>query len=243
MTAAKRALVVTCAIVTLGAVLAGSAHADLTPHGTFEAATLAIPTVPGADVQAQEVHVDTAHARHAVVSGVATTSLTCDRCTGRATTLQIVYAKKATTLVAGNIATAWASGCTRCHGWALSLQVVILASARTVTAANRALALNAGCVSCTTRAAAIQIVVVGAPGRYLSGGAIARIVAQRDQLRAQLSSTAAQRVSPRTRAAAANPPDRSGTRALAATTARIQDVITADLGATGASHHLKMATG
>jgi hypothetical protein len=246
VTTLRRAVFVSCVVITLSAVIEGEAHADRSARANFAATALALPAVAGDNVQAEDVRFNTAHARNVTVAGVATTSLTCDACSGRSVTYQVVYAGTARSLVAGNVATAWASGCTGCHGWALSLQLVILRSARTVTAANRALALNAACVDCATAAAAIQIVVVGPSGRQLSKQAIAAISAQRDQLIAQLTWMSAQ-PSPlagkRAVPQAGSGANASTDGALAATTSRIQDVLTADLQAISASHRVKVARG
>jgi hypothetical protein len=246
VTTLKRAIFVSCVVITLSAVIEGEANADRSERAQFAATALALPAAAGDGVQAEDARFATAHARKVTVAGVATTSLTCDACTGQSVTYQVVYAGTAGSVVAGNVATAWASGCTGCHGWALSLQLVIATSARSVTAANRALALDAACAGCATAAAAIQIVVVGAPGRRLSKQAIAAINAQRDQLIARLTSMSAQpspAAGKRAVPQASPRADAATDGALAAATARIEDVLTSDLRASSSSHQLRVSRG
>lgn len=241
MSTSKRIVLTSCLVVALGAAAGGSAGADRTHRHDFEAAALAIPNVAGGHDRAVEMSFDSARARDVRIGGVATTSLTCDRCSGQAISLQVIYLRPGTTFVARNAAIAWAADCTDCSGSALSVQVVVARSAGGVTVANRALAINAGCVLCRTTATAVQVVVVGAAARTLSGPAVARIQALRDQLVAQLRGATASapvqgRSTTRTGAGAGSTPN----ALVTAATARLQDVLTTDLAATSASHSIRV---
>ncbi len=230
--------------VAVGFGVSAAASADQADPHHFAATAVAIPATPGAQAQADTTRFDRAETRTGKVDGVATTSLTCDGCTGKAQTLQVVYLTRNGTFTADNVAAAWASGCTGCAGWSLSLQVVLARATHQVTAANRALALNASCVNCSTAAAAIQIVVVAPSGRRLSPKAIASVYALRQQLVAELSASPApaqaQAQAPGQARAQATPAAPSTTARVTATTNQIQSVLSADLQATSASHDVKV---
>jgi hypothetical protein len=250
MTKVKRVLMAACLVIALTAVVAGSAGADRSQRRDFEVAALAIPSATDPHDQAEEIRIDRARAHDVRISGVATTSLTCDACTGHAVAVQVIYSGKATSFVARNVAAVWASRCTGCHGWALSIQIVIARDTTAVSAANRALALNAGCVDCNTAAAAIQVVVVGASGKQLSATAVDRIDALRDDLIARLRSIAATSLGKalpvrRNSVAPAGTPRTAPTAdgVVTATTAQIQDVLATDLSATSTSHDIKVTRG
>jgi hypothetical protein len=111
----------------------------------------------------------------------ALTSATCRGCSGRSTTLQVVYARRPSELTIDNAAVAWSS-CSRCRGTALSVQVVVVEGTRAVTANNRALATNAACRRCDTAALAYQLVVETPDGDHLSREAMREL---RDWVAAQ----------------------------------------------------------
>jgi hypothetical protein len=153
--------------------------------------------------------------------------------------VQVVYAERATSVVARNIATAWASDCIGCRGLAVSIQVVIARSATAITAGNRALAVNATCVGCSMSAAAVQFVAVGASMPQLSGAALEQIRALRDRLLSQLQWSAVRTLPLR--------PDGTTSRLPASgmpasTTAQIANVLTTDLGA-DVTDDIKMSQG
>ncbi|MFP5283409.1 MAG: hypothetical protein ACLGIF_08170 [Actinomycetes bacterium] len=99
------------------------------------------------------------------VDAGATSSAVCDGCTGRAGTVQVVYLRRARTVKADNVATAWSQGCTNCGASAVSIQVVMAPQASVLVPNNRSLALNAACATCTTTAAAYQVVVADNGGQ------------------------------------------------------------------------------
>jgi hypothetical protein len=184
-------------VVLAVAVLGGStAVGDRVPRGTFEVAVLATPSAASPDEQAQELHVDSAKARHVRVADSTSASLICDECVGGAQSLQVVYAGHARSVQARNMATVWAAGCAHCSGWAVSVQVVIADSATSVTAANRAFAVNADCVHCDVSAVALQFVVVGAAADQLTAATVVRMAALRDHLATGLRSFGTSRARP-----------------------------------------------
>jgi hypothetical protein len=206
----------------------GSATGDLVRRHSFESAALAIPSDARPHDQSLRQQVAWGQARQVEVSGTANAALTCDRCTGKAASVQVVYAERARSVVARNVATAWASDCIGCRGWAVSIQVVIAKSGTTITAGNRALAVNAICIRCSMAAAAMQFVAVGASRPQLSGAALERIGALRDGLLSQLQWSGVRALPPRPDGATSRLPARS---MLTSTTAQIANVLTADLGA------------
>jgi hypothetical protein len=206
----------------------GSATGDLVGRDSFESAALAIPSDARPYDQSLRQHVAWTRARQVEVSGTASASLTCNRCTGTAASVQVVYAELATSVVARNVATAWASDCIGCRGWAVSIQIVIAKSGTAITAGNRALAVNATCVGCSISAAAVQFVAVGASAPQLSGAALERIRALRDRLLSQLQWSAVRTLPLRPDGTTSRLPARS---MLTSTTAQIANVLTADLGA------------
>jgi hypothetical protein len=241
MTTIKRVVLASCAVLALGATAAGSAGAERTPRHQLEAAALAIPNAAGDHDRAVALRFDTARGHAVQITGTATTSVTCDGCTGDAVTLQVIYLRKGTTFVARNAAVAWAADCTGCSGSALSVQVVIARSAAGVSAANRALALNAGCVRCRTTAAAVQLVFVGAANRSLSAAAVAQLEALRDQLLTHLRSADA--TAPVRSNSVAGPAGRAvpvRDPSITAATARMQALVTADLHAASARHDIEV---
>jgi hypothetical protein len=154
------------------------------------------------------------------------------------------HARRASALVADNVATAWSASCTGCAGWALSLQVVVARSADAVTAANRALAADVTCVQCATSPLAVQIVVVAPGARRLSAVARAEVDQLRDQLVAQLQG-APPPAAGRTRSLAVpnGPSTPAPSDPLATAATGIQSLVSADLGATSARHDVMVSVG
>jgi hypothetical protein len=222
-------LVVVLVLGISWAVEEGSATGDLVRQHSFESAALAIPSDARPYDLSLQQHVARVRTRQVEVSGTADASLTCNHCIGKAASVQVVYAERATSVVARNIATAWASDCIGCRGWAVSIQVVIAKSATAIRAGNRALAVNAACVGCSMSALAVQFVAVGASRPQLSGATLERIRALRDRLLSQLQT----RTLPlRPDGTTSRLPSRGTARTmLTSTTAQMANVLTADLGA------------
>jgi hypothetical protein len=240
----RRGATLACVLAVLGVASSTVAEAEWGSdnRGNFEAASAAIPAQPGDTSDDLSSHVVRMAGRSVRASAVATSSATCDGCTGNAVTVQVIYARKVSTLAIDNVAAAWAS-CSACQGSALSLQVVIARKVGIVRANNRSLAVNANCMGCRTAAAAVQIVAISPSNRELSQAALGQINALRDQLLAQLKA----QVTPTGRKAfmfgRAAPVTPAAQTALTATTKRIQSIVTADLGATSASQDVKVQTG
>lgn len=230
---------VVCAGLTAASVaVAGSTSADSPPRHDFMAAALAIPSTPGTNADDAVTRFGSAHGHDAEVKGVATTSLTCDGCSGHAVNLQVVYAHKPFALTADNVATAWAANCTGCRGWALSLQIVVARSPRALIAANRAVAFTVGCQHCDLKAAAVQIAVIAPSERQLTWRQIDSVQALCNQLVAALNSDAGAAPMIRNESRTAAVPTRSAT--ITATTQDIQSVVASALGATSATHRVSV---
>ena len=116
----------------------------------------------------------------------AVTSVTCDGCAGESTTLQVVYAHRATRARLDNVATAWSQECEACTGTALSVQVVVLRGRPATMPNNRAIALNAACAGCRTSALAFQVVLVADSAEPLGSGELADLRAWVDEQAALL---------------------------------------------------------
>jgi hypothetical protein len=115
------------------------------------------------DLRSQSVELTRGgHARAA-----STASALCAGCTGKARTVQVVYASSEGGVAADNVAVAWSS-CDACGSSALAVQVVAMRHSGDVVATNRALAVNIACTGCQTESLAIQFVLVGGNGRNLS---------------------------------------------------------------------------
>jgi hypothetical protein len=238
------------------AVLAGTtaSSADTGASGGTDAVAVAIPVQPGDARQATSDRVVDPWGRAIRATAVATTSVTCDGCTGMAVTTQVLYAGRVTSIRPDNVAAAW-SQCTGCSGYALSLQVVIARSVRSVTAGNRSLAVNAACLRCHTAAAAVQIIVVTPLVRELSDSALQQIAALRDalveQLQAQLNAAPATQTGAGTAGStAAQGSARALSRGAGAVPAglqagatRIQQIVAGDLHATPAGTDVVVRTG
>jgi hypothetical protein len=149
---------------------------------------------------------------------VATTSATCDGCTGDSTTLQVLYLPRSESARLDNTATAWAQACSDCTATALSVQVVVLRGGPFAVPNNRALAVSAACEGCRVAAAAFQLVVVGDRAKALSPEALAELRAWVDEqsaaLRAALVATPLPTSEPTPEPSPTIPTD-SGTQATA----------------------------
>ncbi|HKC27016.1 MAG TPA: hypothetical protein VKB75_03295 [Jatrophihabitans sp.] len=225
----RRAALATCLAALVSCLLVGSANGGIIPRHRFEVAVLAIPSAASPHDESLQLRVATAGTRHVQVSAAANASVIC-ACTGQAGSVQVVYAGTSSSVVARNVAVAWASGCTACRGAAVSIQVVVANSAHAVHAGNRALALNAACHRCQTLATALQFVVVGGAGRQLRRSALEQLGALRDRLLAQLQSSTV--MSPAQPGLSVRQAPAAGTAriAIGSTSARISDVLSADLG-------------
>jgi hypothetical protein len=223
-----------CAVTAAASlIVAGSTSADSPSRQDFAVAALAIPAAPATNVDDDATRFDTAHGYRAKIDTVATASLNCNGCSSHAFTVHVVYALRPHTVVADNVATAWASACEGCSGWALSLQIVVARSARALTAANRALAFTADCDHCSVKAAAVQIVVIAASERQLAPRQIDSIQALYGQLLGALTPAASPAAArPQTQQATPN----QATGALTTATERIQAIVAAGLHATSATH-------
>lgn len=116
----------------------------------------------------------------------ATASADCTGCTGRARTVQVVYAD-GPQVAADNVAAAWSSTCVGCESSSVAVQVVLLGRRTTeATVANRALALNAACDGCTSSALAVQLVIAGGNRRELTAQARALLAELATQLQTDL---------------------------------------------------------
>jgi hypothetical protein len=113
----------------------------------------------------------------------ATASAGCPGCTGNATTVQVVYMKRAKNATVDNVATAWSS-CERCTSTSVSVQVIVARPSTTLVPRNRALAVNASCRNCSSTAIAYQVVVLTKNVRSMSREEQHRLQAFVDQLRA-----------------------------------------------------------
>jgi hypothetical protein len=196
---------------------------------------LAIPSSVNPAASDESRHVNGTIARTVRVAGSSGAPVTCDHCTARALTLQLVYAYGASEVTAANAATAWASGCQHCLGWAVSLQIVVVRSTAAVTADNRALAVNASCAFCGSAAAAVQLVVVVPSDRTMTNVGVARLMTLRDELLRDLASPP---MMPGSFSAKARVP-RSTKAAIAATAIRIQSLVSSDLHATAARRDVR----
>jgi hypothetical protein len=105
----------------------------------------------------------------------ATTSASCGACVGESTTLQIVYASRASQARLDNSAVAWTQDCKECTGAALSVQVVVLPGWTKAVPNNRAVAVTAACFACRVASVAFQVVVVADRPRRLSPESLAEL--------------------------------------------------------------------
>ena len=215
---------------------ARSSSDDWAATRSLEAAALAIPSAVNPAAADESKHVTGTIARAVRVAGSSGAPVTCDHCTGRALTLQFVYAYGASEVTADNAASAWASGCRYCAGWAVSLQIVVVRSTAAVTAGNRALAVNASCAFCRSAAAAVQLVVVVPSDRTMTNDGVAQLMSLRDELLRELPAPPLMpgSFSPSARAA------RSATAAITATAVRIQSLVSSELHATAARHDVRV---
>lgn len=235
----RKTAVVLGAVLAVSAGLAGSASGGPIPRTSYEATALAVPTAAAPSDIVQVRHVDMAMARHVHVSAAANAAIDCDQCTGRATSLQVLFAGTARSLVARNVAAAWTDQCTGCSGSAVALQVIVAASAKSVKADNRAFAVNAACAGCQVSAVALQFVVVDRHAHHISRRAMTRIYTLAARLLAQLtanatgtgSAPAAQpQATPRTEAAPAAPSAGPAVQDPAGSTGRqVAGILRADL--------------
>lgn len=189
----RRAVVAYAALAALLLVVAAgasspAAHPDPDPRH-LDLVSSAQPT--SAEPAVGDVAFDESRVRgpEVKVDAVATTSATCDGCTGDSTTLQVLYLPRSDRARLDNTATAWTQGCTACTGTALSVQVVVLRGRPVAVPNNRALAVTAGCVGCGAAAAAFQLVVVADRARALSPEAMAELRAWVDEQAAALHAT------------------------------------------------------
>ncbi|HET8559769.1 MAG TPA: hypothetical protein VFL69_04565 [Marmoricola sp.] len=206
-------------------------HVDLTAS--------AQPTAADPDVVDRVFGVNASPFWRSKADATAMTSATCDKCTGEATTLQVLYVRQAGSTRVDNNAVAW-SRCRSCAASALSVQVVVVRRGVAVEANNRALAVNAVCDECQTSAGAYQLVVVSPDAGRLSRGAMsdlrAWVARQRDLLRS-LAPRASTTGPPSGRRAAGTPPhssaaaeDRAGGARLPGALPTLEELVNSDLG-------------
>jgi len=105
----------------------------------------------------------------------ASTSATCDSCTGQSVSVHVLYLDQAPAVTLNNLAVAWGQSCDWCRTSAVSLQVAVLTDPGPLTANNRALSLNAACTMCASRSAAYQLVVPGNGQARLSDSTLAAL--------------------------------------------------------------------
>jgi hypothetical protein len=179
--AAEAILVTACLMFgATGATQASSRHLD-----DLDLASSADPAPPHISDVDLAVSFDRAHGRKVKADAAATASTTCDNCTGKATTVQVIYLGNTRHASTHNVATAWSS-CRDCRATAVSVQLVVMRPGTSLTARNRALAVNAACESCATTSAAYQLIVVTKSARMLSPDGKARLQELASQLASQL---------------------------------------------------------
>ncbi|MBO0843750.1 MAG: hypothetical protein J2O46_11220, partial [Nocardioides sp.] len=176
----------------------------------------------------------------------ATTSATCDGCSGQATTLHVLYLRHPRTTQLDNNAIAWAQQCQSCSASALSVQVAVVRGGASVTANNRALATNSACAECQSSAAAVQLVVVSPHAERLSRSALADLrawVADQSAQLAALDPGAAAGPSPNARLAPKTSTQSSaegnaGSTLLPGAMDSLQHLVNSDLGSTTDQAHI-----
>ncbi|HZO68017.1 MAG TPA: hypothetical protein VFB74_23720 [Kribbellaceae bacterium] len=180
--AAEAILVTACLMFgATGATQASSRHLD-----DLDLASSADPAPPHISDIDLAVSFDRAHGRKVKADAAATASTTCDNCTGKATTVQVIYLGNTRRASTHNVATAWSTSCRDCRATAVSVQLVVMRPGTSLTARNRALAVNAACESCATTSAAYQLIVVTKSAQMLSSDGKARLQALANQLASQL---------------------------------------------------------
>jgi len=180
--AAEAILVTACLMFgATGATQASSRHLD-----DLDLASSADPAPPHTSDIDLAVSFDRAHGRKVKADAAATASTTCDNCTGKATTVQVIYLGNTRRASTHNVATAWSTSCRDCRATAVSVQLVVMRPGTSLTARNRALAVNAACESCATTSAAYQLIVVTKSAQMLSSDGKARLQALANQLASQL---------------------------------------------------------
>lgn len=128
--------------------------------------------------------------RDVKADNTATSSATCDGCTGDSASLQVLYVARPGQVQLDNSATAWNQACVDCSSTALSVQVAVLRAPLAVVPNNRAFAVNAACETCGTASAAFQLVVVADRAQRLSDASIAELQAWFAEQRALLRAPA-----------------------------------------------------
>jgi|GEM_PF-2896876 len=180
--AAEAILVTACLMFgATGATQASSRHLD-----DLDLASSADPAPPHISDIDLAVSFDRAHGRKVKADAAATASTTCDNCTGKATTVQVIYLGNTRRASTHNVATAWSTSCRDCRATAVSVQLVVMRPGTSLTARNRALAVNAACESCATTSAAYQLIVVTKSAQMLSPDGKAQLQALASQLASQL---------------------------------------------------------
>ncbi len=154
----------------------------------------------------------------------ATSSATCDGCSGDSAALQVVYVARAGQAQLDNAAIAWAKECQSCSATALSVQVVVLRGLPAAIPNNRAMAVNAACEGCRSSSLAFQLVVMDEHARRLSEASI-------DELRVWMAEQATLlRTPPAVNDGAPTPRSHRGDGEEAAL-ADLESLVVADLGA------------
>ena len=175
--------------------VSGSASATARRHDTSERKDLDL-TASAQPSSALATTADTASditwssRREVKADTVATSTATCDGCTGDSTALQVLYLPRATQADLDNSAVAWATQCLDCGATALSVQVVVLRGGSTLVPNNRAMAVNAACERCGSAAAAFQLVVVAPRVHRLPSESLAQLQSWFDQQAAALRAPA-----------------------------------------------------
>lgn len=232
------------ALVTASLLAGGPTQADRTSDNwdrpsrgrELDAVSSAQPSTADPHVRdTARVFVDT-RSRSAKADATATSSATCDGCTGEATTVQVVHVdRRRARAAADNVASAWAS-CSGCSASAVSVQVVVTSSRHPVRANNRAIALNSSCSSCSTSAAALQFVVSGGSGRELSATARDLVAQVEEELADRLDSVA--------RASGDGPAAAVAARTASTDLAeRLERIIVADLGGSEVERNVDVTVG
>ena len=106
---------------------------------------------------------------------------------------------------------------------------------------NRALAVNAACTSCRATGAAFQVVVSSGPDYRLSRGSLAALRAWVAEQAAALRSPAATPEAPATGGVGRQKAERRAQRAAGAALVDLEDLVTADLGATTVSSDVELS--
>lgn len=173
------------AVSLLLATTAGSGMLLQRKGQDFDLVASANPATPHSSDVDRTAMFDRGRGKRTQADAVASSSATCNGCSGTATAVQVISFGKARKGTADNLANAW-STCDNCRTTSVSIQVILIRPGTTVTARNRALAANVGCSGCSTTAVAVQLVVVTTKRDALSRQARKDLEALAAQLESEL---------------------------------------------------------